>query len=309
MSALAPWPNLPTGKNNGVGIYDRDYYRRSQPGFSLRMPQSMVITLIIINAALYLIDGLLFQHNHNLTRFLELSSDTLRQPWMWWQFITYGFVHDPYSVMHIFMNMLQLWFLGAAVEQIYGSKEFLRIYLVMLLVGSLAFALGSVVTGAITHQESNFHLLGASGAIEGIVILFVLNYPHATLMLFPIPIPVKAWVIGVLCVAYNLFGAITPQSGNVAYGVHIAGMIFAWLYFQQRWNLGRFFGNILRMPKFFSRPKFRIHKPDEESEKSDLNAEVDRILEKISREGEGSLTRKERRTLETASRQYQNRRR
>ncbi|MGD0383516.1 MAG: rhomboid family intramembrane serine protease [Thermoguttaceae bacterium] len=292
-----------------MGIYDRDYYRRPQPGFSLRMPQSMVLTLIIINAALYLIDGLLFQHNHALTESLALTSETLRCPWLWWQFITYGFVHDPSSVMHIFMNMLQLWFLGGAVEQIYGSKEFLRIYLVMLLVGSLSFALGSVVTGAITHQESNYNLLGASGAISGIVILFVLNNPQATLMLFPIPIPVKAWVIGVLCVAYNLFGAITPQSGNVAYGVHIAGIVFAWLYFQRCWNLGRFFENIFHKLKFFSRPKFRIHKPDEESEEPDLNAEVDRILEKISREGEGSLTRKERRTLETASRQYQNKRR
>ena len=43
-----------------LGIYDRDYYRRSQPGFSLRMPQSMVVTLIIINVALYLIDALFF---------------------------------------------------------------------------------------------------------------------------------------------------------------------------------------------------------------------------------------------------------
>jgi membrane associated rhomboid family serine protease len=308
MSAPAPWRNLPTGKNNGVGIYDRDYYRRPQPGFSLCMPQSMVVTLIIINAALYLIDGLLFQHSHDLTRILELSSDTLWRPWMWWQFITYGFVHDPHSVMHILMNMVQLWFLGAAVEQTYGSKEFLRIYLVMLLVGSLSFALGSVITSAITHQESNYELLGASGAISGIVILFVLNNPHATLMLFPIPIPIKAWVIGVLCVVFNLIGAITPQSGNVAYGVHIAGIVFAWLYFQRRWNLGRFFENIFRKPKFLFRPKFRIHKPDEESEEPDLNAEVDRILEKISREGEGSLTRKERRTLETASKQYQNRR-
>jgi membrane associated rhomboid family serine protease len=292
-----------------VGIYDRDYYRRPQPGFSLRMPQSMIVTLIIINAALYLIDGLLFPGKtlaeHKLTYILSLNSNTL---WHLWQFLTYGFVHDPLSPMHILMNMLQLWFLGGAVEQIYGNKEFLRIYLAMLLVGSLSFALGSGITSAITHQESNYELLGASGAISGIVILFVLNNPQATLMLFPIPIPVKAWVIGVLCVVYNLFGAITPQSGNVAYGVHIAGMVFAWLYFQRRWNLGRFFENIFHKLKFFSRPKFRIHKPDEESGEPDLNAEVDRILEKISHEGEGSLTRKERRTLETASKQYQNRR-
>jgi membrane associated rhomboid family serine protease len=307
MSAPAPWRNLPTGKINGVGIYDRDYYRRPQPGFSLRMPQSMVVTLIIINAALYLIDGLFFQRDHALTENLALTSETLRCPWLWWQFITCGFVHDPHSVMHIIANMAGLWFLGREVEHLYGSKEFLRIYLVMLLLGSLCFALGSAASSAITHQESHYSLLGASGAVSGVTILFVLNFPNTTLMLFPIPIPVKAWVIGVLLVVYNLFGTIA-QSGNVAFGVHLAGIVFAWLYFQRRWNLGSFFKNIFHKPKFFSRQRFRIHKPDEESEEPDLNAEVDRILEKISREGEGSLTRKERRTLETASKQYQNRR-
>ena len=265
------------------------------------MPQSMVVTLIIINVALYLIDG--FQRDHALTKSLELTSNTLWHPWLWWQFITYGFVHDPNSVMHIIGNMLGLWFLGRAVEQIYGSKEFLRIYLCMLLFGSISFALGN----AIIYPNGGPSLIGASGAVTGVTILFVLNFPHVTLVLFPIPIPVKAWVIGVLLVVFNVFGTIA-QSGNVAFSVHLAGMVFAWLYFQYRWNLGRFFENIFHMPKFLSRPKFRVHHPDEESEEPDLNAEVDRILEKISREGEGSLTRKERRILETASREYQKRR-
>ncbi len=268
------------------------------------MPQSMVVTLIIINVALYLIDGLLFQENHALTRKLALTSDTLWWPRLWWQFLTYGFVHDPPpDWLHITANMVQLWWLGAIVERVYGSKEFLRIYLVMLLLGSISFALGS----AFTNPEEPYRLLGASGAVSGVVILFVLNYPHETLMLFPIPIPVKAWVIGVLFVAGNLLGAISQQ-GKVAWGVHLAGIAFAWIYFQQRWNLGRFFEKILHIPKFLLRPKFRIHDPDEGSAEPDLSAEVDRILEKISREGENSLTRKERRTLETASRRYQNRR-
>jgi membrane associated rhomboid family serine protease len=303
MSAPAPWRNLPTGINNGVGIYDREYYRRPQQGLSLRMPQSIVVTLIIINVALYLIDGLLFQQDHALTKTLELSSNTLWHPWLWWQFITYGFVHDPNSVMHLIGNMLGLWFLGRAVEQIYGSKEFLRIYLCMLLFGSISFAVGN----AIFYPNGGPGLLGASGAVTGVTILFVLNFPHITLVLFPIPIPVKAWVIGVLLVVFNLFGTI-HQSGNVAFGVHLAGIVFACLYFQYRWNLGRFFEYFFHMPKFLTRPKFRIHNPDEEPDESDLNVEVDRILEKISREGEGSLTRKERRILETASREYQKRR-
>jgi len=266
------------------------------------MPQSMVVILIVINVALYLIDGLLFPDDHALTNLLSASSDTLRKPLLWWQFITYGFVHSP-QPMHILMNMLQLWFLGATVEQSYGSKEFMRLYVVMLLLGSISFALGMMFT----EPGRNYVLLGASGAISGVVILFVLNFPHATLMLFPIPIPIKAWVIGVLLVVSNLLGAVS-QSGNVAYPVHLAGILFAWVYFQQHWNLGRFFEKLFSRIKFRSRPKLRVHRPEEKSDEGDLNAEVDRILEKISREGESSLSRKERRILETASRQFQKRR-
>jgi membrane associated rhomboid family serine protease len=286
-----------------VGIYDRDYYRKPQQGLSLRMPQSMVVAIIVVNVVLYLFDGLFFQNDHALTDFLSLTRETLWQPLYWWRFLTYGFVHDPNSVMHILMNMLGLWFLGKFVEQLYGGKEFLRVYLVMLLIGSISFALGSLIT----NPAGNYRLLGASGAIEGVTILFILNYPQVTLVLFPIPVPVKAWVMGVALIAFNLYGAFY-QIGNVAFGVHLAGIAFAWFYFQQRWNLGRFFEKFIHLPKTLSRPKFRVHHPDDESEEKDLSTEVDRILEKISREGESSLTRQERRILETASRKYQQRR-
>jgi membrane associated rhomboid family serine protease len=306
-SASAPWRNHPTRKIKGVGIYDRDYYRRSQPGFSLRMPQSMVVSIIIVNVVLWFLNGLLFQDTNALTERLALTSDTLWHPWLWWQFITYGFVHSP-QPMHIIMNMVGLWFLGRYVEQLYGSKEFLRIYMVMIIVGSVCYAIGAEVANAISHQDRLYGLIGASGAVSGITILFILNFPQVTLVLFPIPIPVKAWVIGVLLVLMNLLGAVTPESGNIAYSVHLVGIIFAFLYHQYRWNLGLFFKKIINLPKALTRPKFHVHHPDDESQEPDLNTEVDRILEKISREGENSLTRKERQTLETASRQYQKRR-
>lgn len=288
-----------------MGLYDRDYYREPESGLSLRMPQSMVTTLVIINVVLYLINGLFFRDTNALTNLLELGGNTLWRPLYWWQFLTYGFVHDPKDIMHIVANMLGLWFLGRTVEQVYGSKEFLRIYLVMLIVGSVFFAVSNEISSIITKQQP-LSLLGASGAVSGVTILFVLNFPQATLVLFPIPIPVKAWVIGVLIVVYNIIGTIS-QSGNVAFSVHLAGIAFAWFYFQQRWNLGRFFETIKTLSPFSSRPKLRVHNPDDEPTESDLNKEVDRILEKITRQGESSLTRKERRTLESASKEYQKR--
>jgi len=285
--------------NTAMGIENRDYYREQEPGISVRGPRSMVVILILINVAVYLANGLLTAENNTITKTLAVSSETLKNPLLWWQFLTYGFVHAA-SPHHVLFNMLQLWFLGRIVEQLYGRWEFLRVYLVMLVVGSVIWAIGNAL-----FDPRPARLIGASGAVSGIVILFVLNFPQQTLMLFPIPIPIKAWVIGVLLVVFNVAGAI-GEMGNTAFGVHLSGIVFAYLYHRNRWNLNWLGSGLLSPGRFKRRPKLRIHDPS--SKESELSREVDQILEKIHRQGEESLTRKERRILETASREYQKRR-
>jgi hypothetical protein len=101
----------------------------------------------------------------------------------------------------------------------------------------------------------------------------------------------------------------SPSANGVANVAHLGGAAFGFVYFRSHINLGRLMprklsdisGSLFRL-----RPKLRIHDPADEV--VDLNRQVDEILEKISREGEASLTKKERRTLEDASRRYQRRR-
>ncbi len=69
----------------------------------------------------------------------------------------------------------------------------------------------------------------------------ILNFPRVTLILFPIPIPIKAWVLGILLVAYNIFGQV-GQLGNTAFSVHLAGMVFAFFYFKYHWRFMWLFG-------------------------------------------------------------------
>lgn len=304
-----------------MGIYDRDYYQEPRPGsdhpwgprptFGLRMPGTVVGIVILINVVVWLVDGLLTSPMPGgrplgtIGYWLSAHEYTLRTPWMWWQLLTYGFVHAP-QVSHILFNMLGLWFLGRAIEMHYGRKEFLRLYLAMLLVGSLAW--GIVNLG----RTGDAVLLGASGAVAGIVVLFALNFPRQTLLLFFV-LPVPAWVVGVFIVVADLMGAMgTAGRKDVAYVVHLAGAAFAFLYYRFGWNLTRltegrfsFRWPARKWPR--PRPRLRVHDPG--SEESELSREVDRILEKITRHGESSLTRKERRTLERASRQYQDQRR
>lgn len=281
-----------------MSIYDRDYYRQEQPGVSLSAPRSIVVTLIIINVAAYLANGL-FTPDNQITALMAANGATLFKPWMWWQFLTYGFAHAP-GFQHILFNMLGLWFLGRDIEYHYGRKEFLRLYIMMLVVGSLAWAIGEAAMG-----YSGGMVIGASGAVAGVVVLYALNFPRRTLLLFFV-LPVPAWLVGVLIVVSDLFGA-SGQLGDthIAYTVHLAGAAFAFLYYQFGWNLTGLTTGRFSLSRLKPRPKLRVHDP--ETKRRDLNEEVDRILEKIHREGEGSLTKKERRTLEAASREYQKR--
>jgi membrane associated rhomboid family serine protease len=305
-----------------VGIYDRDYFREQQPsGLSSYLPRSAVGAIIAVNAAVWLVDAFTSTTNHtglasgpktiNWVSYLFAAHvSTLTHPWYWWQFLTAGFTHAPLGskdgIWHIVGNMAVLYFLGRPVEDKYGPKEFLRFYLVALVFANVAWC----VIGKLTGAPAGAGIYGASGAIAAVVVLFAFNFPDVTILLFFV-IPMPAWLFGVLIVGYDIYGAIGGNRGsNVAYTAHVAGAAFALLYYQRGWSFSRFGIGGLRWPRspFRPKPSLRVHHPDDEPPPSDLSAEVDRILEKIYREGEASLTPKERSTLEAASRKYQDRR-
>ena len=139
-----------------------------------------------------------------------------------------------------------------------------------------------------------------------LMILYVLHFPRRILYVWGI-LPMPAWALGIIYVAVDLLGVFHAPGGRIANVAHLGGVLFGFLYFQTKMNLGRFVPRRLANLKGPSlRPKLRIHEPGKEAR--DLNRQVDAILEKISREGESSLTKKERKILEEASRRYQRRR-
>ena len=108
-----------------MGFYDRDYYREQRPGFTLRAPQTIVSALILINVAIWAIDGLFMPETHWLSNEMAVHPNTLTQPWLWWQYLTYAFAHEPgWPPFHILFNMLALFFLGYDVEGPTGGRSF-----------------------------------------------------------------------------------------------------------------------------------------------------------------------------------------
>jgi len=285
-----------------MGIYDRDYYRQERPAGPGFGPRSAVGALIVANVVVYLVDW--FFTEHALTDRCALTVATLGTPWDWWQFLTYAFLHAQQPA-HIIFNMLGLYFLGRDVEERYGTNEFLRIYLAVAVFGGVVWA----VVGKLQGTPDTVSVVGASGAISGVVVLYALNFPRRMLALWFV-LPVPAWFVGVLLVAFDAFGAVARSDSRVAYVVHLGGAALALAYYGLGWNFGRWWPKSSAWRWLRRRPKLHVHTPDDRDDQTevDLSDEVDRILEKISREGEASLTREERRTLETASRQYQKRR-
>ncbi|TWU30550.1 rhomboid family intramembrane serine protease [Novipirellula artificiosorum] len=289
-----------------MGLYDRDYGRNDArtPWDRIESPKSMTIVLIVINVVVFFLDMIF---DGTLWPWLATHGSTLLQPWMWWEFLTYGFAHDPHNLNHILFNMIGLFFFGRVVERQVGQQEFLKFYLIAVILGGIVASVSFLVQGV------NGSVIGASGAVVAITILFACYYPNAEILLMFV-LPVKAWVVAVIFVAADFAGALGITSGlgaNTAFEVHLTGAAFALAYFFLHWNLRWLGFNFLteipnQMRQRSRRMKLKIHDPEKKMEKE--AEEADRILAKIHQSGESSLSKSERNTLERYSRRQRERR-
>ena len=284
-----------------MGLDSRDYYQEPSPEYRFGGGPSsggqgrlMVTQLVIINAVVYLFE-VLFDQTRFTETYLALDSGIFVTNWKLWQTITYGFVHSRNDIFHILGNMFCLWFFGRDVEGIYGKRAFLAFYLsTIAIAGILGLYSQQLLTGM------SVSLLGASGGVAGVIILYICHFPQRTLLLYFV-IPVRAWVLGLIFLAYDFFG--TFSDSHVAHTAHLVGAACGWIYFKTGWDLSRWLPNRKQFRQFGPRRKVRLHQPKQDP----LAEEVDRLLAKINREGTASLSSKERRTLERASQQYRDR--
>ena len=305
-----------------MGLQDRDYTRYDYNDSGQRRPhrttgRSAVLTLIFINVALWLANGLLFEGN-GLTRLLLLQQEYFWHVDSCYRYLTYGFAHSPGNWMHIAFNMLALLMFGYGlmlgigpggfgfvrgenVENRLGRLEFLAFYLLTIIIGGIVFALTNI-------NESRAGCLGASGGVCGVVILYAWLYPGKTLLLWGI-LPMPMWGIGVLIVFMDAVGASGHAVGGIAYSVHLAGAALGTLYYflvlRQGIKLTGWLGSTGR-PK--RKPKIRIHTPEEfdtdPTHEDDFNRQLDAVLKRYGEVGESGLTAAEREFLRRASRKF-----
>lgn len=232
-----------------------------------------------------------------------------------WRLLTYGFCHDRHQLFHILFNMLLFFFFGKVLESMYGSKEFLAFYLVSIVLAGIAFVILNLVTG--TPGQA----IGASGGVMAVMVLYALHFPRQTMLVFfIIPVEIR-FLVAFLALAdlYPFFQMLVGNgtaSDGIAHAAHLGGLGFGFLYGRMNWRLAPLFGSLDTMWKA-KRRGLRVVSDDADDPydrntaqptDSKLAEQMDAILQKISEQGEQSLTAKERRTLEKASRELRNRR-
>ena len=149
--------------------------------------------------------------------------DIVDQPvaWLpdWANLVTYAFLHADW--MHLIGNMLFLWIFGDNIEDAFGHVKYLIFYLLCAALSGLAHIA--------THFDDYGQLIGASGAVAGVMGAYVLLYPHARVfvlfrIVIPIPLPIPAlWMLGVW-IATQLFYAFAGSDEPIAWWAHVGGV-------------------------------------------------------------------------------------
>lgn len=157
---------------------------------------------------------------------LGLSGAGLGQG-MLWQFVTYQFLHA--GILHLAVNMMGLWFTGNILERVLGARNFVFLYL-------LCGVAGGVLQLMINPGPT---LIGASGAVSGLVAAFSTLYPRmpiTALLFFVIPVRMQAMWLGIIVVGLSLFFLLTGLFNDIGNGAHIGGVLagFFWVKFRQR---------------------------------------------------------------------------
>jgi membrane associated rhomboid family serine protease len=313
-----------------MGIYDRDYERSYDTGSGWRdsgdyggrgpgaggfASWTANSKLLAVMVAIYVAQVLLEKPlQGRFSEYLSLPSDVWREPWRVYSLATYALLHSTQNVFHLLFNGLALFFFGRIIEMRLGGREYLTFFFAAAIFAGLTWC---VVENVMAGGNPRGILLGASGGIAGVLVLFALWYPHVQVYLMGI-LPVPAWVMAILFLAQDIMGAM-KQSGEVAYTAHLGGAFFGFLYFRYGMRLSNslpdWIGGAGRGKSFKSllkrKPNLRVHRNDEEDDNDSSDPaedRVDEILRKIQAQGQASLTREEQRILEQASRRYKQRR-
>lgn len=280
----------------------------------------IIARLILINIAVFvgvLFLGLFMGNSFGpsfgeFIRFFGVSGNLKYLAFHPWGLFTCMFLHTDF--MHILFNMIWLYSFGRIAEDLLGEKRILSLYILGGLVGAISFVVSTQIIGLIGAVHPNAYALGASGAIMAITVAAGFLAPEYRISLIFFETKLKFIVVAILFL--NIIGAFSPTGGGgTDHFGHLGGAFFGWLFvylLRQGTDLSVPFNNFTdRIIHIFQRrkeaprrpqPKVafknkekirRSQQPGRQSDYGSVQERIDAILDKISRQGMGSLTPEE----------------
>ncbi|QSH41037.1 rhomboid family intramembrane serine protease [Lentisphaerota bacterium ZTH] len=297
-------------------LSDRDYMnnpRGRTPGRIGLGSNSVVYWLIGINVIFFLMIPL----NSELFSRLAMSSFGIKAG-MYWQIITAMFLHGGFT--HILFNMWGLYLFGTLIAPRMGTVRFLLMYFISGISGNLLWLL--------FNWNSPYPVVGASGALFGVLIATAMLEPNREFIMLFFPMPMKCKTLVMVYAVLEIFLELRG-GGNVAHLAHLGGLVGGYIYIRIfckqliAWDIWDLFSKKKRMPKNDARFRgWKVHNAkswnagssgmDFERHEKDENAQVsqkelDHLLDKVSRSGINSLTKAEMAALRKAREQMRRR--
>src|SRR6266566_2540259 len=160
-----------------------------------------------------------------LTTMFGLQPDLVVHELRIWQVASYMFLH--WGLFHILFNMLALWMFGAQLEQVWGTRYFLKFYFVVGIGSGILTVLFSLLPFGFAQSLYHADIIGASGAIYGLLIAYAIYFPERPILLIVFWVPAK-WCVTILG-AIALYSSLTDP-GGVANATHLGGLLVGYLF-------------------------------------------------------------------------------
>jgi len=269
------------------------YRLHFNPGEAAYKPQiftEAIKILISINFVIYVLQSLAGKEDI-FFRLFGLVPNVFISELMLWQPFTYMFFHAPYyssvGISHILLNMLGLWVFGRELEQAWGKSKFLKYYFLT--------GIGSGLITYLFQINSDNPVIGASGAVYGILLAYGISFPNRMLYIWGL-IPVRSIWLVVIMGSIAFFGLLGRADG-ISHVTHISGMLIGYILLKKKWQLADI---IFAMRK--KTVEFQVQrKEDRALKKKYINRDIDIILEKIKEVGFSGLSNEEQSKLYEAS--------
>jgi len=226
-------------------------YRKFSIGFGRPMTRGIKY-LIIANVLVFFSMSI---HPDLWMGIFGLSPSLVFHSFTVWQLFTYLFVHLDF--MHIFFNMLILWMFGTELEEHWGTREFLKYYFFC--------GIGAGLVTLLFNWNTDITLVGASGAVFGVLLAFGIRAPDRP-VLFMFILPMKAIHMVLIFAGLEVFYLWSLPGDGISHLAHVSGLVFGYFYLRKYRSISRLVDEV-RWRR--ARKKFHIISPDEEDEPRD----------------------------------------